>query len=168
MRLLVILDNSKCLQDFVEPKPLWKASSPYAQQRWLSSPYQPPIMSNVNLPIWTQLTIMASYRERERENPKLVSMWVKGQGILDDTLIQPSYKFYQHLPHTNNAFECILIGMLASIFLFKKQIVGFFFKKKIFSLHVCNANCTTSHLFSLTNVPCFEFTLNLPIYYIYP
>ncbi len=131
-------------------------------------------MSNVNLPKWTQLTIMASYREREseRENPMLVSMWVKGQGILDDTLIQPSHKFYQHLPHTNIAFECILIGILASIFLFKKQIVGFNFFSSLFMFAMPIVNCTTSRLFPLTNVPCictyFEFTLNLPIYYIYP
>ncbi len=38
-----------------------------------------------NSPLWP---LIERERERERENPMLVSMWVKGQGILDDTQIQ--------------------------------------------------------------------------------
>ncbi len=102
----------------------------------------------------------------------LVSMWVKGQAILDDTLIQPSYEFYQHLPHTNNAFECILIGILASIFLFKNQIVGFFLKTSspfMFAMPIVQLavffHLPMCHVFVHTLNLC---TLNLPIYYIYP
>lgn len=61
---------------------------------------------------------MASYRERERErtNPMLVSMWVKGQGILDDTQINKPKKFGLWNHHINSSPQTMWprVGLLRS------------------------------------------------------
>jgi len=52
-------------------------------------------------------------RERERENPMLVSIWVKGQGILDDTQINKPKKFACGITISNSSPQTMwVVGLL--------------------------------------------------------